>query len=166
MPTNGAAGLIRAMPDEDDIDIRVEAAQWTGALGDCEAFALRVLSHAVLEEGAPGALAVLLSDDAALRVLNAQWRGQDKPTNVLSFPAPEGFGLGDIALAFETVEREAREQGKTLSAHAAHLLVHGFLHLLGYDHETEADAEAMEARERGILAALGVADPYETAGAA
>ena len=166
MPTNGAAGLIRAMPDEDDIDIRVEAAQWTAALGDCESFALRVLAHAARGEGAPGALAVLLSDDAALRALNAQWRGQDKPTNVLSFPAPEGFGLGDIALAFETAEREAREQGKTLAAHVAHLLVHGFLHLLGYDHETEADAEAMEARERDILAALGVSDPYEIAGAA
>lgn len=165
MPTNGAAALIRAMPDEDAVDIRVEAPQWT-ALGDCEAFARRILAAAAAAEDVTGAIDVLFADDTALRALNAQWREQDKPTNVLSFPAPEGFGLGDIALAFETVDREAREQGKSLAAHTAHLLVHGFLHLLGYDHENDADAETMEARERAVLAGLGVADPYEILGAA
>jgi probable rRNA maturation factor len=166
MPTNGAAGLTRAMPDEDSFEIRVEAPQWNAALGDCDAFARRVLAASAQAEAIHGEVSVLFADDEALRALNAQWRHQDKPTNVLSFPAPEGFGLGDIALAFETVEREAREQGKGFAAHAGHLLVHGFLHLLGYDHEDEAEAEEMEARERVILASLGVADPYEVAGAA
>ncbi len=166
MPTNGAAGLTRAMPDEDSFEIRVEAPQWNAALGDCDAFARRVLAACTEAEEASGEVSVLFADDEALRALNAQWRQQDKPTNVLSFPAPEGFGLGDIALAFETVEREAREQGKAFAAHASHLLVHGLLHLIGYDHEVEADAEDMEARERVILAGLGVADPYDIVGAA
>jgi probable rRNA maturation factor len=104
-----------------------------------------------------------LADDEALRELNARWRGKETATNVLSFPAPEGFGLGDIALAFETVAAEAQAQGKSLAAHASHLIVHGFLHLLGYDHEDEGEAVEMEARERAILATLGVADPYTVA---
>jgi probable rRNA maturation factor len=149
------------MPDEDSFEIRVEAPQWNAALGDCDAFARRVLAACSQAEQVSGEVSVLFADDEALRALNAQWRDQDKPTNVLSFPAPEGFGLGDIALAFETVEREAREQGKAFAAHAGHLLVHGFLHLIGYDHEDEADAEDMEAQERAILAGLGVADPYD-----
>jgi probable rRNA maturation factor len=104
---------------------------------------------------------VLLADDAALRALNRDWRGKDKPTNVLSFPAPQGGEmLGDIALAAETVAAEAQAQGKPFAAHMAHLLAHGFLHLLGYDHEIEAEAEAMEARERAILVSLGLPDPY------
>lgn len=133
------------------------------ALADCEGLVLRALGAAAAAEQAEGAVAVLLADDAALRDLNARWRGKDKPTNVLSFPAPEGFGLGDIALAYETVADEAQTQGKTFAAHATHLLVHGYLHLLGYDHEVEDEARAMETRERAILAALGVADPYEAA---
>nr|WP_305790477.1 rRNA maturation RNase YbeY [Candidatus Phycosocius bacilliformis] len=116
-------------------------------------------------------VAVLLTDDARVQALNAQWRQQDKPTNVLSFPAAESLsdislageiGLGDIALAYETCAREAAEQGKSLKHHATHLLVHGLLHLLGYDHEADDDAAEMEGLEREILASLGIADPYQT----
>ena len=106
-------------------------------------------------------LTVALADDARVRELNARDRRKDKPTNVLSYPSGEKGFLGDIVLARQTVWREAREQRKTLADHLAHLVVHGTLHLLGYDHETgEADAERMEALERRVLAKLGIADPY------
>jgi probable rRNA maturation factor len=106
-------------------------------------------------------LSVLLCGDAEIRGLNKTWRGKDKATNVLSFPAIQGGPhLGDIAVAHETVAREAAEEGKTMSAHLAHMIVHGYLHLVGYDHETSAEADAMEALEREILDALGIADPY------
>jgi probable rRNA maturation factor len=116
-------------------------------------------------------ISLLLTGDAGVRELNRAWRGQDKPTNVLSFPAPEQPGLpegldagprhlGDIALAYETLVRESEDEGKTLADHFAHLVVHGVLHLLGYDHELEAQAEIMEALEVRALAALGIANPY------
>lgn len=110
---------------------------------------------------------VLFTSDAEVRILNRGFRKIDKPTNVLSFPAakvslPDGGEdhLGDIALAFETIAREAGEQGKPLLHHVSHLIVHGTLHLLGYDHDSEKAADAMEDRERAILARLGIADPY------
>jgi probable rRNA maturation factor len=109
---------------------------------------------------------LLLADDAALQALNAKWRGIDKPTNVLSFPAApagrldEAPTLGDIALAFETLSREAAESRTPLADHYRHLVAHGFLHLIGYDHETDEDAERMEALEKRVLARFGVADPY------
>jgi probable rRNA maturation factor len=108
---------------------------------------------------------VVLTDDAEQQELNRQWRGFDKSTNVLSFPQLEPFApvvglVGDITLARETVAREAAEMGITLEAHFTHLVVHGFLHLLGYDHIEEADAVKMESLETKILAALGIADPY------
>jgi probable rRNA maturation factor len=108
---------------------------------------------------------VVLTDDAEQRELNQQWRGFDKSTNVLSFPQLEPFtpvlGLvGDITLARETVVAEAAEMGITLQAHFTHLVVHGFLHLLGYDHVEEAEAVKMESLETKILASLGIADPY------
>ena len=110
----------------------------------------------------------MLADDAALRELNREFRGQDKPTNVLSFPAEEKpqsgapmVLLGDVVLAYETVAREARTQGKSLAEHAAHMVVHGVLHLLGFDHERGgSEAERMEALETQILAKLGVPNPY------
>ena len=115
-------------------------------------------------------LAVMLTDDAGIRTLNNNWRGIDKPTNVLSFPAlqPTGPGgpddaprmLGDIAIAYDTTRREADEEQKPFDHHLSHLAVHGFLHLIGYDHEKDDDAEAMEALEREILAQLGISDPY------
>jgi probable rRNA maturation factor len=97
------------------------------------------------------------------RALNARWRGRAKPTNVLSFPAAPELGggqLGDLVVCAPVVAREAREQGKPLAAHWAHMIVHGTLHLLGFDHERAADARRMEGRERALLARLGVADPY------
>jgi probable rRNA maturation factor len=111
-------------------------------------------------------VSLCLADDAHLRALNLHWRGVDKPTNVLSFPsAPPGSPeeastLGDIALAYETLEREAEELGVPLADHYRHLVAHGFLHLIGYDHLTDIDAERMEALETRILARLGAADPY------
>jgi len=119
------------------------------------------------------AASLLFTSDAEVHQLNREWRERDKPTNVLSFPmlsreellalAPEGPPelIGDIALAFETCAREAGERGIALADHAAHLIVHGLLHLAGYDHEgSEAEAEAMEALETKALASLGIADPY------
>jgi probable rRNA maturation factor len=110
-------------------------------------------------------LSILLTDDAEQHELNAQWRGKDSATNVLSFPQIEPFGpvvgiLGDITLARETLIREAAEQGVTFEAHFTHLVVHGFLHILGYDHLTDAEALQMESLETQILASLGVENPY------
>ena len=115
-----------------------------------------------------GPITILLTDDATVRDLNARFRGKDIATNVLSFPAAPQPGLagsqalGDLALAFGVCATEARAQGKSLADHLRHLVVHGVLHLLGHDHEDDAEAEAMEALEREILAGLGVADPYRT----
>ena len=115
-------------------------------------------------------LAVMLTDDSGIRTLNSNWRGIDKPTNVLSFPALQPASghepddaprmLGDIAIAYETTRREADDEQKPFSHHLGHLAVHGFLHLVGYDHETDGEAEVMESLEREILATLGIPDPY------
>jgi len=115
-------------------------------------------------------LAVMLTDDAGIRTLNSNWRGIDKPTNVLSFPALPPAGpigpddaprmLGDIAIAYETTRKEADDEQKPFDHHLSHLTVHGFLHLIGYDHETDGDAETMETLEQEILAQLGIPDPY------
>lgn len=144
-----------------EVDIVAACPLWRGR----EEILARALAAAAAEEGASGTVSLLLGDDAAITALNRQFRGKDRPTNVLSFPpasgehGPEGL-LGDIALAAETIAMEAEFQGKPFEHHAAHLAVHGFLHLLGYDHECEADAEKMEARERAILISIGIEDPY------
>ncbi|MEH2538891.1 putative rRNA maturation factor [Bradyrhizobium sp. AZCC 1577] len=118
-------------------------------------------------------LAVMLTDDAGIRTLNSNWRGIDKPTNVLSFPALQPAAgapadaprmLGDIAIAYETTRKEADEEEKPFDHHLSHLAVHGFLHLIGHDHEKDDDAEAMEDLEREILAQLGIPDPYADRG--
>ncbi len=152
------------------VDIAVESPLWQtfGEAGDlaCKAVGA-VLAH-VGADIRPGAeLSLLFCDDATIQDLNRRWRGQAKPTNVLSFPSgaaiDEAQSLGDIAIAFETMAREATQEGKPLAAHFCHLTVHGLLHLLGYDHETDDEAEAMEEIERRILADLGIDDPYRLA---
>ncbi|MGE0665394.1 MAG: rRNA maturation RNase YbeY [Sphingomonadales bacterium] len=144
------------------VETSLECDAWTGFLADPDAFARDVLARAGFDGAAE--VSVLFADDAFVRGLNARWRGQDKPTNVLSFPAAEtGLAprpLGDIVLACETVAREASEAGKPFGHHVAHLLVHGLLHLMGYDHETDEDAAVMEAREIRILETLDIPDPY------
>jgi probable rRNA maturation factor len=144
----------------------VEDPRWD-VLPDAEGMAVRCVAAALGEDGR--SVNVLFTSDAELRILNRDFRGKDAATNVLSFPAapmasPDGSEshLGDIALGFETIEREAKEQGKPLLHHASHLIVHGTLHLLGYDHESDEAADAMEQRERNILATLGIPDPYLT----
>jgi probable rRNA maturation factor len=133
----------------------------------------RVLAEAPeLADSLPASAAVALSSNAAVRRLNAAYRGKDAPTNVLSFPAPapppgvriEGLrALGDVVLALETLLDEAAGAGIPPAHHFQHLLVHGLLHLIGYDHETDADAERMEALEVTLLARLGIPDPYAEA---
>jgi probable rRNA maturation factor len=117
-----------------------------------------------LQFAGPCEVSVNFCDDATIRSLNAKWRGFDKATNVLSFPSPGPLKtklmLGDIVIAYETVAREAAEQKKTLSNHVAHMIIHGFLHLIGYDHETPLEAERMESVERRVSSALGIPDPY------
>jgi probable rRNA maturation factor len=144
------------------LDVMIEAAAWTGAIDGLEALARETAETCLKATGVPAAsLCVLFTDDAAVKILNNQFRGQDKPTNVLSFPSfSDDDGLGDIAIAFETVEREAAAQGKALRDHARHLIAHGILHLLGYDHEVESEAQEMEDLERRVLACFGAADPY------
>ncbi len=149
------------------IDIVTQSPLWA-ARRDSRAIlkrAIRQAASAVALKG--GEVAVVLADDTILRGLNRIWRQQDKPTNVLSFradPRPIARAtpplLGDIVIAYETTEREARAQGKPFAHHLAHLVVHGFLHLLGYDHQAEHEAQAMEELEVSILARLGVPNPY------
>lgn len=147
------------------IDIEVEEDGWLDVLPD---------ARSVVETGILAALnavdvteqtdiVVLLCDDTEMKLLNKEYRQKNAPTNVLSFPAPKMKGmahLGDIALGLETCVREAEEQRKTLKNHVLHLSVHGTLHLLGYDHMTDEEAEEMEDLERDILKSLNVADPY------
>ena len=147
------------------IDIEIEDEAWVAAAPQAqhlvEAAAAAALRHAEFDVDA---VTILLTDDESVRDLNARFRGKDHATNVLSFPAaqnPESL-LGDIALAYGVCAREATEQGKPLSHHLQHLVTHGVLHLVGYDHETDAEAEQMEGLERVILAGLGIPNPYET----
>lgn len=163
-----------------NIAVAAPCAGWTRACPAAQALARAAartaLTLGMAQCGPPTQTAVeigvRLADDAAQQRLNRDWRGIDRPTNVLAFPAWERGAplpaeapllLGDVVLAFETVAREAEAQGKPLADHLSHLVVHGVLHLLGYDHVTEAEAVAMEALETTILARLGVPDPYRGA---
>jgi probable rRNA maturation factor len=159
-----------------DIQISIEDIGWPPEES------LRAMAERVLETAArhlreeekqpfpkmPPEVSLVFTDDASIQDINAEWRGKDKPTNVLSFPAfPVSPGkvpgpmLGDIIIARETVEREAQELEKSFDDHLTHLMVHGFLHLLGYDHINNDEAEIMEGLETRILAVLGLSDPYE-----
>jgi len=145
--------------------VAVEARSWP-AQRELETLARRAIGAAeaaLAEGGRDGAeLSILFTDDAGIRELNRKWRGKDVPTNVLSFPQTGGRLLGDVILSAETLTREAALADKPLEDHMAHLLIHGYLHLLGYDHEGEDDAEKMEQLERVALKSLGISDPYAT----
>ena len=156
-----------------EVEIVVASDLWA-RLGDVEALARRAVGAGLAAARArseANEISLLFADDAAVRELNRTWRGKDAATNVLSFPAgpqPAGPGprpLGDVALAFETLEREADAEGKSLADHASHLIVHGLLHLLGYDHDRDAEAQEMETLEIEALRRLGVANPYRDAAA-
>ena len=155
-----------------EIQLRAESRRWS-TFGKLSELRLRVakacdaaLAVAPLKPLDGAELNILLTDDARIRRVNRDWRGFDKATNVLSFPAapPDRIAkcpaLGDIVLAHETLAREAQEEGKSLDDHFSHLVIHGLLHLLGEDHETEAEADRMEALEIEALARLGIRDPY------
>jgi probable rRNA maturation factor len=148
------------------VDIVIESPLWKTQRG-ADAMLRRAIAAAAALVPSDGELAVVLTDDAAIRALNRDWRGKDAATNVLSFPAKEARPdrraprlLGDVVIAYETVAREAAAEGKPFMHHLAHLAVHGFLHLVGYDHEANEDADAMERLEIAILARLDVPDPY------
>ena len=155
--------------------LAVEAGEW-GDVDAVEALAEAALAAAVADlarleaqpfPGTPPEVSLVLADDAMMAEINSQWRNQPKPTNVLSFPAfplepggQPGPMLGDIILARETIEREAVELDKPVDEHITHLIVHGFLHLFGYDHLESDEAEEMEAIETRILSSLNLSDPY------
>jgi probable rRNA maturation factor len=150
-----------------NLTTEVEAGDWQ-SISHFEACVLRA-AEATLSPHEKRSVHILFTDDDAMREINREWRGFDKPTNVLSFPAaahpvPKGevAHLGDLVLAWQTVTFEAAAQNKTIADHTSHLIIHGLLHLQGLDHETEAEAETMEARETSILAGLGIADPYQS----
>jgi probable rRNA maturation factor len=160
-----------------EIDVAIACPAWTEALADAEAWTRRAAQQALAiaktdgrEIAAPAELSVVLGDDALVRRLNRDYRGQDRPTNVLSFPAwsPRDDGapasvpllLGDVVVSLETARAEAAAEEKPLAHHLCHLVIHGALHLLGYDHEREAEADRMERLEAAALARLGVPDPY------
>ncbi len=166
--------------DSLEIDVSVRSTEWTEALPKAKTLARRAALAAWRAEGrrAVAEASVVLADDAFVRRLNRDYRGQDGPTNVLAFAAAEAVGagtaptalpaslprpLGDVVVAFETAAGEAAAEGKALADHLSHLVVHGMLHLLGHDHQTAKAARAMERREIDILAGLGVADPYADA---
>ena len=148
------------------IDVLIESPLWTKQPA-AEKTVVAAIAQAVAVLGKPsGEIAVLLTDDETIRALNRDWRGIDKATNVLSFPAtapgPQAGPplLGDIAIAYETLARECADEGRAFLHHLSHLTVHGFLHLMGYDHQNDSEADAMERLESSILARLDVPDPY------
>lgn len=148
------------------IDIGIQSPLW-----DAQPLAGKTVRNAVLAAASAlstvgGEVSIVLTDDSAIRSLNRDWRGIDRPTNVLSFPASGSAAdkdarlLGDIVIAFETLERECADENRIFLHHLAHLAVHGFLHLLRYDHQTDAEAEKMERLESKIMARLNMSDPY------
>jgi probable rRNA maturation factor len=148
------------------VDIVTESPLWK-AIPSARTTLRRAITAAAPKDLRNVEVAIVLTDDQSIRALNRQWRGHDKATNVLSFPARLGergsgvpMHVGDIVIAYETSAREAAAEGKSFLHHLSHLAVHGFLHLVGYDHESYDEAETMESLERRILARLGVPDPY------
>ena len=150
------------------LEIVVRSARWNRRSTAKTVVRKAILAAAKAASTSRAELAIVLADDSAVRTLNHDWRGKDTATNVLSFPAVAPAGktrsgrlyIGDIVIAYQTVAREARDEGKPFNHHLAHLAVHGFLHLLGYDHDNDRDADKMERLERRILARLDIPDPY------
>ena len=157
------------------LEVIVRSALWKRRRTAQSVVKKAVLAAAKAASTAPAELAIVLSNDSTIQALNRDWRGKDTPTNVLSFPAAPDLPvrsqrrgkspgwspyIGDIVIAYQTTAREAVAEGKPFDHHLAHLAVHGFLHLLGYDHENDRDAEKMESLERRILARLAIPDPY------
>src|SRR3954453_4076201 len=165
-----------------DISFSLEAGDWEAVVTDVERLveeaaraAFEAAERPEILDGAPAEMSLVLADDALVQTLNRDYRDKDKPTNVLSFALLDGSDdtddvlardegmpilIGDVILAFETVQREAHEQGKSIGDHLTHLVIHGVLHLLGYDHLSDPDADRMERLETSILARMGIADPY------
>jgi probable rRNA maturation factor len=177
--SQAAAAMLAPLMARADISVQVLAPAWRKECPAVVALARRT-ARATLAAALPSALrpradcgvvevSVVLADNAVVQRLNRDYRGLDKPTNVLSFGSPDEWrtgppgapiGLGDVILARETVAAEAAEQGKAMADHASHLIVHGILHLLGHDHGSDSEAAAMEGVEIDVLAGLGIADPY------
>ena len=157
--TRGARPILK-------VDVLVRSDHWQDTRTAGAIVRRAVLRAAATLSMSPAELAIVLTDDPTIRALNRDWCGIDAATNVLSFPTKntDGRHLGDIVLAYETIAREAKAERKPFAHHLAHLAVHGFLHLVGHDHERDADAEAMERAERDILCRLGIPDPYRHAG--
>ena len=144
------------------IEVEIGDEAWSDALDDPTGLAVQAADAALTIASAEGDVVVLLGGDDTLANLNQRFRGKPGPTNVLSFPAPQSARphLGDVAVAFGVCEGEAGAQGKSLGHHLMHLVAHGVLHLVGYDHETDVEAETMEALERRVMQGLGAPDPY------
>lgn len=141
-----------------EIDVLIDCDGWADTNLDASAIARRA-ALAACDRTRPLEISILLCDDARIRELNRQWRGKDEPTDTLSFPG-DAPALGDVVVAYETAAADAKLQGKALTDHLTHLVVHGCLHLLDFGHAESEEAEIMEAREREVLATLGIADPY------
>ena len=160
------------MPDI-EIDIAINEARWNSAINNIEQFTRKIINKALpdfLEKIETVDISIVLADDLFLQSLNKNYREKDEPTNVLSFPQTEKnevetglpiCSLGDIIIALETIEREALEQNKTIKDHYAHMLVHGCLHLLHFDHQSDSESKIMEEHEIVILKTLGIKNPYE-----
>ena len=146
-----------------EIDIQVASALWQAEPKAETTVRKAIAAAAAMLSTADGEVSILLTDDSAIRTLNRDWRGVDKPTNVLSFPASKAGGgklLGDIVIAYETLKRECDDEDRIFLHHLAHLAVHGFLHLAGYDHQTETQADEMEGLESKIMLHMNLPDPY------
>jgi probable rRNA maturation factor len=149
-------------------DVQIDSPLWDAQPQAVAAVRAAITAAAAALSTSAGEVSILLTDDSAVRSLNRDWRGLDKPTNVLSFPAPKGPigsgvpSLGDIAIAYETLQRECRDEDREFLHHLTHLTVHGFLHLIGYDHQTDTQADEMEGIESKIMTAMNLPDPWLT----
>lgn len=157
----------RRRPTKVRVEIVIQSTRWKHQPNAAQIVQKSISAAAIAASTPRTGLAIVLTDDSAIRALNWQWRGLNASTNVLSFPARASHTgadhLGDIVIAYQTVAREARDEGKLFAHHLAHLAVHGYLHLIGYDHDTDRKARRMERLEVAILAELGMPDPYARA---